>query len=118
MSQLEELGFVLKHVGINCENEDEACSVAQRFDEIFGFTKKVGNSSVFAGTEVEAMKAPYLGKHGHIAVGTTDVDKAVEYLKSQGVEFNMDSAKVKDGKTTAIYLKEEIGGFAVHLVKK
>ena len=65
MSQLEELGFVLKHVGINCENEDEACSVAQRFDEIFGFTKKVGNSSVFAGTEVEAMKTRYLGKHGH-----------------------------------------------------
>ncbi len=90
----------------------------QKFEEIFGFTKKVGNSSVFAGTEVEAMKAPYLGKHGHIAVGTTDVDKAVEYLKSQGVEFNMDSAKVKDGKTTAIYLKDEIGGFAVHLVKK
>ena len=46
------------------------------------------------------------------------MDKAVEYLKSQGVEFNMDSAKVKDGKTTAIYLKDEIGGFAVHLVKK
>ena len=50
MSQLEELGFVLKHVGINCEKEDEACSVAQKFEEIFGFTKKVGNSSVFAGT--------------------------------------------------------------------
>lgn len=118
MSQLEELGFVLKHVGINCENEDEACKVAERFEQIFGFQKKVGNSSVFAGTEVEAMKSPYLGEKGHIAIGTTDVDKAVEYLQSQGVEFNMDSAKTKDGKTTAIYLKEEIGGFAVHLVKK
>ena len=118
MSKLDELGFELRHVGINCQNEEEACAVAARFDEIFGFAKKAGNSSVFAGTADEAMKTPYLGEKGHIAIGTTDVDEAVEYLKSQGVEFNMDSAKTKDGKTTAIYLKEEIGGFAVHLVKK
>ena len=44
MSKLEELGFELRHVGINCENEGEACSVAERFETIFGFTKKVGNS--------------------------------------------------------------------------
>ena len=30
----------------------------------------------------------------------------------------MDSAKYKDGKLTAIYLKEEVAGFAVHLVQK
>lgn len=118
MSQLEELGFELRHVGINCENEEEACDVAGRFDQIFGFTKKVGNSSVFAGTAVEAMKTPYLGKNGHIAIGTTDVVKAVEYLQGQGVEFDMESAKYKEEKMIAVYLKEEIGGFAVHLVKK
>ena len=55
MSQLEELGFELRHVGINCQNEEEACQVADRFDAIFGLAKKVGNSSVFAGTAVEAM---------------------------------------------------------------
>ena len=77
MATLEELGFELRHVGINCNSEEEACDVAGRFDTIFGFTKKVGNSSVFAGTAVEAMKTPYLGKNGHIAVGTTDVSKAV-----------------------------------------
>ncbi len=42
MSKLEELGFELRHVGINCENEGEACSVAERFETIFGFTKKSG----------------------------------------------------------------------------
>ena len=62
MSKLEELGFELRHVGINCANEEEACTVADRFDTIFGFTKKIGNSSVFAGTAVEAMKKPYLWK--------------------------------------------------------
>lgn len=118
MSQLEELGFELRHVGINCQNEEEACEVAGKFDTIFGFAKKVGNSSVFAGTAVEAMKTPYLGKNGHIAVGTNDVAKAVEYLQGQGVEFDMETAKYKNEKMIAVYIKEEIGGFAVHLVQK
>lgn len=118
MATLEELGFELRHVGINCNSEEEACDVAGRFDTIFGFTKKVGNSSVFAGKAVEAMKTPYLGKIGHIAVGTTDVAKAVEYLESQGVEFDMETAKYKNDKMIAVYIKEEIGGFAVHLVQK
>lgn len=118
MSKLEELGFELRHVGINCANEEEACTVADRFDTIFGFTKKIGNSSVFAGTAVEAMKKPYLGKNGHIAIGTTDVKEAVAYLESQGVEFDMETAKYKNEKVIAVYMKEEIGGFAVHLVQK
>ena len=28
MATLEELGFELRHVGINCNNEEEACNVA------------------------------------------------------------------------------------------
>lgn len=112
------LGFELKHVGINCADEDEADKTAGAFASIFGFEKKTGNSSVFAGTAVEAMKSPYLGAKGHIAIGTNNVERAVNYLETQGVEFNMESAKYKDGSMTAIYLKDEIGGFAVHLVQK
>lgn len=112
------LGFELKHVGINCADADEAERTAQTFDDIFGFTKKVGNSSVFAGTAVEAMKTPYLGANGHIAIGTNSVLRAVNYLETQGVEFDMETAKYKNGKMTAIYMKKEIGGFAVHLVQK
>lgn len=112
------LGFELKHVGINCADEDEADKTAGTFASIFGFEKKTGNSSVFAGTAVEAMKSPYLGAKGHIAIGTNNVERAVNYLETQGVEFNMESAKYKNGSMTAIYLKDEIGGFAVHLVQK
>ena len=118
MKTLEELGFELRHIGINCVNETEADAVAQSFDDIFGFQKKTGNSSVFAGTAVEAMKEPYLGEKGHIAVGTTDVAAAVAYLEEKGVKFNADSAKYKEEKLIAIYLEQEIGGFAVHLVQK
>lgn len=112
------LGFELRHVGINCKDEAEADQVAGRFDDVFGFTKKAGNSSVFAGTAIEAMKTPYLGANGHIAIGTNYADRALHYLQSQGFTFDMSTAKYKDGQLTAVYMKEEIGGFAVHLVQK
>ena len=35
-----------------------------------------------------------------------------------GFEFDMDTAKYKNGKLIAVYLKGELGGFAVHLVQK
>ena len=114
------LGFELAHIGINCDNEAEAEKTADAFDGLFGFTKKVGNSSVFAGSALEVMKTPYLGKNGHIAVKTNYIERAVNYLSTVlGVEFNEESAK-RDakGNLKAIYLKEEIGGFAIHLVQK
>jgi 2-dehydro-3-deoxyphosphogluconate aldolase/(4S)-4-hydroxy-2-oxoglutarate aldolase len=65
------------------------------------------------------MKSPYLGKNGHIAIGANNVLRAVAYLERRGIAFNRDSAK-PDGKggLTAIYLADEIAGFAVHLVQK
>ena len=62
------LGFEIAHIGINASNENEADDVATKFDSIFGFTKKVGNTSVFAGSAIEVMKTPYLGDNGHIAI--------------------------------------------------
>lgn len=112
------LGFELKHVGVNCENDAQADKIAGTFAGMFGLEKKTGNSSVFAGSMLEAMRAPYLGAKGHIAVGTNNVERAKHYLESQGVEFLQDSAKYKNDKLIAIYMKEEIGGFAVHLVQK
>lgn len=114
----KEFGFEVRHVGVNCENEEEAIKVAERFELLFGFPKKVGNSSVFAGTGVEVMKTPYLGKNGHIAIGTTDIEGAVKYLEAKGVVFDPETAKYKNERMIAIYMKEELGGFAVHLVQK
>ncbi|MCR4961748.1 MAG: bifunctional 4-hydroxy-2-oxoglutarate aldolase/2-dehydro-3-deoxy-phosphogluconate aldolase [Lachnospiraceae bacterium] len=113
------LGFELRHIGVNCDSEEEADGVAGRYDDLFGFTKKVGNSSIFAGIEIEAMKKAGRGAKGHIAIGTNSVLRAKNYLETvKGVKFIEDSASYKNGKLTAIYLEEEIGGFAVHLVQK
>ena len=114
------LGFEIAHVGVNTASEADALKAAERFGFIFGMPVKNGNSSVFAGSAVEFMKEPYLGKNGHIAIRTNYIERAVNYLSTVlGVEFDETSAK-RDAKGAlkAIYMKEEIGGFAVHLVNK
>lgn len=113
------LGFELAHVGINAQDADEAGGVANAFDAMFGFARKDGNSSIFAGSAVEVMKAGGPGKFGHIAIRTNYIDRAVNYLQMMGYEFDEDSKKYDaKGNMIAIYFKNEIGGFAVHLVQK
>lgn len=113
------LGFELKHIGINCADEAEAGKTAKAFCTLFGLDYRSGDSSVFAGSAVECMKKPYLGEKGHIAIGVNHVDRAVYHMGLQGVEFD-ESTRKTDGKgrTRAIYLRDSIGGFAVHLVQK
>lgn len=113
------LGFELRHIGINAADEEEADQVATSFEKLFGFVKTPGNSSIFAGTGIEVMKKPYLGQKGHIAIQTNYIERAIFHLEAQGFTFNEESRKYgKNDKLTAIYLNEELGGFAVHLVQK
>ncbi|MDD6571316.1 MAG: bifunctional 4-hydroxy-2-oxoglutarate aldolase/2-dehydro-3-deoxy-phosphogluconate aldolase [Thermoflexaceae bacterium] len=113
------LGFEVKHVGINCVNENDAMEVADAFSGMFGFEKKVGNSSIFAGTGLEIMKNPYLGKNGHIAVATNYINRAIYHLERRGCKFDMNTAKYDaKGNLKAVYFEGEFGGFACHLVQK
>ena len=113
------LGFEVRHVGINAAEEKEAEGIAASFENLFGFRKNAGVSSIFAGTGIEVMKIPYFGKNGHIAVQTNYIERAIFHLERQGAAFLSDSAKYDEkGNLAAIYLKDEIGGFAVHLLQK
>lgn len=112
------LGFELAHVGINTENADESLAVTKRYAELFNMPVKEGNSSNFAGTGIEVNKSQGLGKHGHLAIRTNSLLRAVAYFNRIGVAIDMDTAKFKGDKMIAVYLKEEIGGFAVHLLQK
>ena len=117
-SQLNAWNAKLKHIGINQDSAEAAESVADKFDSMFGFTKKVGNSSVFAGSFVEVMKAKGRGASGHIAVGCNNVDRAVYHLGKQGVKFDETSFSYDaDNHLKVAYLADDFGGFAVHLVK-
>lgn len=113
------LGFEVGHVGVNLDSESDAAASADKYAQYFGFARKDGNSSIFAGSGVEIMKSKYLGTMGHIAIKTNSIERAMYHLEQRGAKFNPDSAKRDDkGNLKAIYLDEEIGGFAVHLVQK
>ncbi len=112
------LGFKLAHIGINTENEKEALAVSNLFAAAFGFPEKIGNSSIFASSGVEVNKSIGLGKHGHIAIGTNNVERAVAYLERIGFEIDTEHPVPEPGKPRMFaYLKQDFGGFAVHLVQ-
>lgn len=115
----KDFNFAVEHVGFNTENEEAALKAAEMLSAVFGFDYKNGNTSIFAADrKIEILKRMYKGKYGHIAVSTTDIDGAVKYLKEKGFEFDEQSAVVKEGKLIAIYLKDDIAGFAFHLLRK
>ncbi len=108
------LGFQMLHVGINTGNEEEARAAAALFGEMFGFSAKEGNSSIFMGNrEIEIMKKMYLGKNGHIAIATNTLPRAIAYFRARGYRFIEETVTEK-----AAYFEQEIAGFAVHLVQK
>ena len=112
------LGFRLAHVGINTKSEEEASRAAGTWEKLFNFSVKPGSSSIFADAFFEHMKTPFLGEHGHIAIGTLSINRAVAYLKRRGFGFKEETAKTNEkGELAAIYLQDEIAGFAIHLVQ-
>ena len=111
--------YSFAHMGINGANVEEARQAAELLSLLFGFPVKEGNSSIFAGEGIEITKKPYMGTHGHIAIGTPDVAAAVAELEARGFSFDQSTAKYKpDGTLNAIYITREICGFAIHLVGK
>ena len=112
------LGLELRHVGLNSGSPEQALQDARAIAKLMAWPVKEGNSSDFAGTGFECMKKQGRGTHGHIAVGCNSVARAKWHLEQRGYAFDEESAVVKNGKLTAIYLKDEIAGFAFHLVQK
>jgi 2-dehydro-3-deoxyphosphogluconate aldolase/(4S)-4-hydroxy-2-oxoglutarate aldolase len=116
---LKMLNLSFAHLGINTGDEEKAISAAKRSEQLFGFVPKIGNSSVMSGTAFEFMKKPALGVNGHIGIRTADIQRAMYFFSRAGVEFDETTAKNDaKGKLKAIYLREELAGFAIHLVQE
>ena len=111
------LGFEVAHIGINTTDADASMDVCKAFNDAFDFNIKQGNSSNFASTGVEVMKTMFKGANGHIAIRTNKMIPAIAEMERRGYELDMDSVKDKDN-IKAVYFKNEIGGFAVHLLQK
>ena len=113
------LNFRMEHVGVNCANTEQAKACADICREAFSFGTNELPVSYFAGEGLEFMKDGGRGTNGHIAIRTNNVDRAVYHLAHRGIEVDMSTAQYnEDGTMRFIYLKEEIGGFAYHLVRR
>jgi len=112
------LGFEFAHLGINEESKDTALNSANLLSHLFYFPVKKGDSSIFVGSSFEVIKNHYLGKHGHIAIATNNIHRAIAYLKKKDISVLPETAKEKDGKLKAIYIDQEVSGFAIHLLQK
>ncbi|MEM1484845.1 2-dehydro-3-deoxyphosphogluconate aldolase [Oscillospiraceae bacterium PP1C4] len=118
-TDIKDLGFEMAHVGINQPDAQTAGKNAALIADLFGFSERDTEGSIFVNEQFEVLKRNFLGACGHVAIRTTDVPKAKEYLESKGVVFNMDTAGYdENNRLTVIYFQEEIAGFAFHLVQK
>jgi len=112
------LNFRIKHVGINSKDEAEAKKTATLLCSIFDFDYNDTELSVFTGSAIEVMKFMGRGSLGHVAIGADNVDRAEYYLRQRGFSFDESTRRVDAaGRTTFLYLSDEIGGFAFHLTK-
>ena len=111
------LGFDLGHVGIHCKDSETAKLTAENLVQILGQDLKEGISSIFVGNTFEICKTYLYNTTGHIAIKTNNIVRAKAYLSAKGIEFNEDSAKYKNDKLIAVYLKNSIGGMAIHLLQ-
>lgn len=111
--------FYLVHVGIHQNSPEEASELANTLCAMFNLTPRHGKKSEFAGEFFECMRSPYLGTHGHIAMGTSNLTSAVAELRKKGFSFREDTAEYDEkGELKNVYLDGEYGGFSIHILKK
>ena len=112
------LGIKIKHVAVNEENGN-GLELANQFAKLFGGEVRETSKGWFGSDFVEVMSAAKAkGKHGHIAIGVNNVDRAKRYYESLGYTFDESSATYDEkGNMKFIYFNDEIGGFGIHLTK-
>lgn len=112
------LGLELKHVGVNSGSEEQCAKDAGMIAKLLGWNLDDHAKATFVGTGFEVMKAAGRGKNGHIAIACNSIKRARWHMERRGFVFDESSAIMKNGKMVALYLKDDIAGFAFHLLQK
>jgi len=112
------LGFEFGHLGINEEGDIQARESANIFSNLFAFPITEKSNSYFAGKGLELLKTPRFGKQGHIAIATNNIQRAIAFFNRKGVPILSESKAEEGGKLRSVFLKQEISGFAIHLLQK
>ena len=112
-----KVSYKLKHVGMNCDNEQETGKIVEQLCFLFNLQPGPENEThAFVDGMFEVMKNRKRGKCGHIALQTSDVELAMKDLASKGISFQEDTIRRnEEGKIIFIYLAQDICGFSFHL---
>lgn len=117
----EKVKYRLVHIGISNSSYEEADSIAEKLSCLFNWERSggTGKSNFFVGSSIELMKHRKNGTYGHIGLETDDVEAAMKELSEKGIQFREDTfVRNEEGKITFTYLKDEINGFAIHIMQK
>ena len=114
--------FEIAHIGVNCADAAQTAALRRAIAVLFKLAVNPAKGKCGCTVyryQIEWMKAPGRGEHGHIALATGDLPAARRYLEEKGFAFDEDSVKrFPDGRILVIYAKQQIGGFAIHLMQK
>lgn len=114
------LGLELRHIGINHPDAGEAGKTAERLGQLLDLAPSRDSAqSCFVGEGFEVMKMMGRGEKAHLALAVNHLPRARFHLEQRGFQFD-DSSLVTDagGQPRLLYLREEIAGFAIHLLQK
>lgn len=107
------------HVGINAAGKEESRKWAEDFLRLMDLPVRETPVSHFAGELVEVMNENGRGVHGHIGFSVNDVEKAMAYFQQRGMTPIEETKKFDEaGVCTFVYFEEQIGGFAIHLIRE
>ena len=111
------LGLQIRHIGINQSDAREAMDNARKLSMLTGWPiENDTDASCFIGTGLEMMKHKGRGTHGHIALATRSIPRAMWHMERRGFAFDKESAAYTPaGQLRLIYLEGEFAGFGIHL---
>ena len=77
----KRITYRIKHIGISNPNADEAMNLANEISFVFDIPDVDDKGdNIFVGECFEVLKHDRIGIHGHIALQTEDVEKAMDDL--------------------------------------
>lgn len=119
-ARIQSLGFELLHVGINPGEEVKpAAEHAAFLSAILGMPMSEKSDSIFVGRSFALMKTGGTGKHGHLAIETLSVERALRWFSAFGIEAVRESIRRDDRHNIiAAYLDHPFMGFALHINRK
>jgi len=112
------LGFEFAHLGVNTPDAESALAVSEQLDAAFGLGIAMGPRSNYVSPYLEILKNTGLGENGHFGIRTRSIPRAIAELAKRGYEVDESRTRYEGDKLVLIYLKNQFGGFAVHLAQK